>query len=97
MAHRRTPLTEAMSPLKIYEYLASGNPVVATDLGSFGSEPLVGASCTLVDPGGDYVGAVNMALERGPLSEPDRLKLVQSLSWRARHEPLIQQLTGVGS
>ncbi|MFD6547816.1 glycosyltransferase [Bacillus cereus] len=97
MAHRRTPLTEAMSPLKIYEYLASGNPVVATNLGSFGAEPLVGASCILVDPGGDYVGAVNLALERGQLSEPDRQKLVQSLSWRARHEPLIQRLTGAVS
>ena len=32
LAHRRTPLTEAMSPLKIYEYLAAGMPVIATDL-----------------------------------------------------------------
>ena len=28
LAHRRTPLTEAMSPLKIYEYLAAGSPVI---------------------------------------------------------------------
>ncbi len=30
--HRRTALTEAMSPLKLYEYLAGGLPVAATDL-----------------------------------------------------------------
>ena len=30
--HVRTPLTEAMSPLKLYEYLAAGRPVAAVDL-----------------------------------------------------------------
>ncbi|HWJ42248.1 MAG TPA: glycosyltransferase, partial [Solirubrobacterales bacterium] len=30
--HRRLPLTEAMSPLKIFEYMAGGGPVAATDL-----------------------------------------------------------------
>ena len=30
--HIRTPLTEAMSPLKLYEYLAAGLPVAAADL-----------------------------------------------------------------
>ena len=32
LPHRRTALTEAMSPLKLYEYLAAGRPVVASDL-----------------------------------------------------------------
>ena len=32
VAHRRTPLTEAMSPLKLYEYLAAGMPVLSIDL-----------------------------------------------------------------
>ena len=32
MPHRRTRITAAMSPLKLYEYLAGGRPVAATDL-----------------------------------------------------------------
>src|SRR5262249_17154918 len=32
LPHTRSALTEAMSPLKLYEYLAGGAPVVATDL-----------------------------------------------------------------
>ena len=30
--HRETPMSRAMSPLKLYEYLGAGSPVVATDL-----------------------------------------------------------------
>ena len=37
--HVRTPLTEAMSPLKLYEYLAAGRPVAAVDL-----PPILGVS-----------------------------------------------------
>ena len=50
--HRRLPLTEAMSPLKIYEYLAGGGPVAATDL-----PPLrgIGGPLVLAPPGGDFV------------------------------------------
>ncbi|WP_018634720.1 glycosyltransferase [Parafrankia elaeagni] len=33
MPHVSSALTEAMSPLKLFEYLAAGRPVVATDLG----------------------------------------------------------------
>jgi glycosyltransferase involved in cell wall biosynthesis len=43
---RATPLTAAVSPVKLYEYLAAGKPVVSTPLPSvlaFGREVLVGA------------------------------------------------------
>ncbi len=53
--HLDTPLTRAMSPLKIYEYLAAGAPVVATDL-----PPMRGISsrCLLVDNGAPLAGPV---------------------------------------
>ncbi|MBY6539471.1 glycosyltransferase [Rhodococcus sp. BP-349] len=94
MAHRRTPLTEAMSPLKVYEYLCTGRPVVATSLGSYAEEPDVRRNVTLVDAGGDYVRAVEDALRRGPLDESVRALLAESLSWRRRHEPVISRLSG---
>jgi teichuronic acid biosynthesis glycosyltransferase TuaH len=79
--HRRLPLTEAMSPLKIYEYLAGGRPVAATDL-----PPLRGIEgpVTLAPPGGDFVAAVRSALEQGPMAEPDRRRFLEQNSWQRR-------------
>ena len=59
LAHRRTPLTEAMSPLKIYEYLAAGMPVIATDL-----PPVRGIDerVLLADTVGEFADVVPMAL-----------------------------------
>ena len=56
--HRRTPMSVAMSPLKLYEYLGAGTPVVATDL-----PPMRGVSdrCLLVPPGGRFAPAITAA------------------------------------
>lgn len=79
--HRRTPLTEAMSPLKLYEYLASGTPTVATDL-----EPVrrVDGPVLRVPPGGDFVAGLRLALAAGPTGEADRRRFIAANSWSAR-------------
>ncbi len=85
--HVRSPLTEAMSPLKLYEYLAGGLPVVATNL-----RPMrrVDSRVTLVDDSAAFPGAVHAALERGRATEDERLTFVQTNSWSARHERLLE-------
>jgi hypothetical protein len=84
--HVRSPLTEAMSPLKLYEYLAGGLPVVAADLPPMrGVDPRV----LLVGGSGGYPAAVESALALGPAAENDRLTFVQTNSWAARHECLL--------
>ena len=84
--HLRSPLTEAMSPLKLYEYLAGGLPVVATDLQPMrGIDPRV----TLVEGAGGYPDAVRAALELGRAEEDVRLTFVQTNSWSARHDRLL--------
>ena len=87
LPHRATPLTEAMSPLKVLEYLAAGIPVAATDLPPV--RELRHPAVMLTAPDGDYVAAVRAALEHGRVSEPDRLAFVDANSWRARHERLL--------
>jgi glycosyltransferase involved in cell wall biosynthesis len=84
--HRRSPLTEAMSPLKLYEYLAGGLPVVATDL-----EPMRGIDprVLLVGEGGDFAGATRAALALGRAQERARLEFVRGNSWRSRHDALL--------
>jgi glycosyltransferase involved in cell wall biosynthesis len=79
--HRRLPLTEAMSPLKIYEYLAGGGPVAATDL-----PPLRGIEgpVALAAPGGDFVAAVREALDTGPMEPAERQRFVETNAWSRR-------------
>jgi teichuronic acid biosynthesis glycosyltransferase TuaH len=79
--HRRLPLTEAMSPLKIYEYLAGGGPVAATDL-----PPLRGIEgpLALAPPGGDFVAAVRKALAIGPMESAERQRFVDRNAWSRR-------------
>ena len=89
MAHRSTDLTQAMSPLKVFEYLASGTPVVATRLP--GSH-LPSGRIKWVDPGGDYVAAVTAAAGVEKLSGAARVRLIEELSWRSRHRELVNHL-----
>src|SRR4051794_7106910 len=81
LPHLRTPLTEAMSPLKLYEYLASGTPTVATDLGPVRR---VDGPVLRVPPGGDFVAGVKLALAAGPAGEDERRRFIAANSWSAR-------------
>jgi len=84
--HVSSLLTRAMSPLKLYEYLAGGLPVVATNL-----QPLRGVdpSVALVEPGGDYASSVRTALARGRAEEHAREQFIAEHSWAARQEALL--------
>jgi hypothetical protein len=70
-----------MSPLKLYEYLASGTPTVATDL-----KPVrrVDGPVLRVPPGGDFVAGVRLALAAGRADEADRRRFIAANSWSAR-------------
>jgi teichuronic acid biosynthesis glycosyltransferase TuaH len=85
--HATTDLTKAMSPLKLYEYLAAGRPVAAVDLPPMRDiDPRV----VLCPPGGDYTEVVARALALGPADEADRLAFVDRHSWRRRHDEILE-------
>lgn len=86
LAHRRTPLTEAMSPLKVYEYLAAGLPVVSIDL-----PPIRGiADRILVAPTTAQMGpVVDRALALGAAGDDERERFVRAHSWAARHRAVL--------
>jgi glycosyltransferase involved in cell wall biosynthesis len=86
MPHLRNPLTESMSPLKVYEYCAAGRPVATTDIA-----PVRGihGHVVLVPDGGDFAAGVEKALAIGPMAEVDRQAFIRTNSWRGRHDAIL--------
>jgi teichuronic acid biosynthesis glycosyltransferase TuaH len=84
--HVRNDLTVAMSPLKLYEYLAAGRPVAAVDLPPIRA---VGGRVALAPAGGNFVPAVERALAMGPASEAERLAFIDENSWTRRFNALL--------
>ena len=84
--HVRSPLTEAMSPLKLYEGLAAGRPVTAVDL-----EPMRGIDDRVVLAAGahDWLEAIQTALALGPAPEQERRAFLAANSWERRFRDVI--------
>ena len=82
-------LTRSMDPLKVYEYLAAGKPVVATGVADMSIPP--GLVCT-EPPSGDLAGAVRSALAEsagnGSLSQARR-DFARSRSWVSRVDEML--------
>ena len=85
--HRRTTLTEAMSPIKLYEYLAAGRTVVATDLAPVRG---LGERVLLAAGPAAFGAAVRAALELPPLDHAARTAFIAANSWPARHSELLR-------
>jgi glycosyltransferase involved in cell wall biosynthesis len=85
--HVRSVQTEAMSPLKLYEYLAAGVPVASVDLPGVAS---VHPERTALAQGTeDFVAAVERALALGRCSEDDRIDFIHANAWARRFELLL--------
>jgi teichuronic acid biosynthesis glycosyltransferase TuaH len=82
--HVRNALTEAMSPLKLYEYLAAGRPVAALDLPPIRD---VSPRVVITDELADSVAA---ALRLGPAGEDERRRFADEHSWRRRQDRIVE-------
>jgi glycosyltransferase involved in cell wall biosynthesis len=81
--HRRTPMSVAMSPLKLYEYLAAGAPVVAADL-----PPMrhISERCMLVEPGKRLAPAVLAAAAMPKASAAEVAIFRKENDWSQRYQ-----------
>ncbi|MFP5284843.1 MAG: glycosyltransferase [Thermoanaerobaculia bacterium] len=90
---RRTALTEATSPVKFYEYLSAGKPVVAVDLPEL--EHHAGLFYPVRSPA-EFLGRLEEALgERSPEVRQARIELARSNTWTARADRLTEAVRAV--
>jgi len=97
---RRTPLTEATNPVKLYEYLATGKPIVARRLPEI--EPFAGAGADdggglieLYDRPEEFDAALERALSRRPDEEAiaaRRRQIARENTWEIRYRTLRERL-----
>src|SRR5262249_29263832 len=91
---QRTPLTEATNPVKLYEYFATGKPIVARRLPEL--EPFEDV-VTLYGAGADFAGALETALREDPAAgKADRRRaLARENTWDLRYRALSEAIARV--
>ncbi|HTY43276.1 MAG TPA: glycosyltransferase, partial [Thermoanaerobaculia bacterium] len=90
----RSPLTEATNPVKVYEYLATGKPIVARRLPELEA---LGSAVSLYDRGEDFAGALEQAVREDPAAPvvERRRALARENTWDARYGVLKEAITRI--
>jgi teichuronic acid biosynthesis glycosyltransferase TuaH len=78
--HRVTPFTESLNPIKLWEYLAAGKPIVSTNVAGFRDYPQF---VTIADADG-FNEAVQTTLHEDPTRAEARRTEARRHSWSAR-------------
>ncbi|MGI9584506.1 MAG: glycosyltransferase, partial [Acidimicrobiia bacterium] len=87
-------MTIAVSPLKMYEYLAAGVPVVATPLPVCVSHPLVSTAADAKEFGALIDTALASTTDRD--ARASRIAAAEDASWASRLEPVLARLDSLG-
>ena len=91
--HRRTAFTESLNPIKLWEYLAAGKPIVATDVAGFRDYPQF---VRLASDAGSFGQAVEEALREENTRGEARRAESRRHSWQARLDQVVDVLLSCG-
>ena len=86
---RLTPMTHAIHPIKVYEYLAAGLPVVSTPMDETAA---MGAPITLASGAQEFARALEAACVPDPAARLERRAYARRNSWDARWARLAAEL-----
>jgi glycosyltransferase involved in cell wall biosynthesis len=91
--HRMTAFVESLNPIKLWEYLAAGRPIVSTDVAGFRDYPKLVRLARSAD---EFVAAVERALDEPHTVRQQRRDEAAKHSWASRVdqiEAVMQQVT----
>jgi len=91
--HVETQFTNSLNPLKLWEYLASGKPVVSTNVAGFSDYPQF---CRIASGREGFVRACREALGENGASRAGRRLEAARHSWDRRVDVLLETLAGAG-
>jgi glycosyltransferase involved in cell wall biosynthesis len=91
--HVESEFTNSLNPLKLWEYLASGKPVVSTNVAGFGSYPHLFRIASGPDA---FVQACREALGENGAQQAGRRAEAAKHSWEQRVEVLLDTLSSEG-
>jgi glycosyltransferase involved in cell wall biosynthesis len=83
--HRMTAFTESLNPIKLWEYLAAGLPIVSTDVAGFRDYPEL---VRLARTPGEFVAACRGALAEGRAKSERRREVAAGHSWASRADAI---------
>ena len=90
--HRMTDFTESLDPIKLWEYLAAGMPIVATDIAGFRDFPDVVRTAATTD---ELINAMQEAVREGDALTDQRRSIADKHSWSARVDAIESILRSV--
>jgi glycosyltransferase involved in cell wall biosynthesis len=91
--HRVTPFTESLNPIKLWEYLAAGLPIVSTPVSGFRDYP---ALCRITDTPEQFSAACIAAAAEGDSMTAARRGEAAKHGWSRRFDQLSPRLGQLG-
>jgi teichuronic acid biosynthesis glycosyltransferase TuaH len=89
--HLVTPFTESLNPIKLWEYLAAGKPVVSTNVAGFRDYPDL---VSIADKSDDFVSLLDLALSERPDLPAQRQEVARQHTWDQRIKAVEVLLVG---
>jgi glycosyltransferase involved in cell wall biosynthesis len=90
--HRISPFVESLQPIKLWEYLAAGKPIVATEVSGFRDYPQL---VRLARDADDFARQLQAAALEGTQFAAQRQAIARKNSWRARVDAIESVLNGI--